>query len=88
MFKKLNLQNLVFIALAVYLTVLLIGQQDTLTRNMEQYHELQQKIAAEELRKEELLREESMVGTDEYIEKKAREELGYVKNNEIVFIND
>ena len=32
--------------------------------------------------------EKSMMGTDEYIEEKARERLGYVKSDETVFVRN
>lgn len=84
--KIFNLQNVIFIALAVYLMVLLFNQQSTLTDKMEQNAALKQQIASAQTQLTELQEEEKLLDTDAYIEQKAREILGYVKSNEIVYI--
>ncbi|MBR5280495.1 MAG: septum formation initiator family protein [Clostridia bacterium] len=84
--KFFSLQNVIFIALAVYLTILLCNQQGTLTAKMERNQELKQQIASAEAQLTELQEEEKLLETDAYIEQKAREILGYVKSNEIVYI--
>ena len=84
--KLFNFQNIVFIALAVYLMVLLFGQQGTLTAKMERNQELKEQIADAQAQLVELQEEEQRLNTDAYIEQKAREILGYVKSNEIVYI--
>ena len=84
--KLFNFQNIVFIALAVYLMVLLFGQQGTLTAKMERNQELKEQIAGAQAQLVELQEEEQRLNTDAYIEQKAREILGYVKSNEIVYI--
>ena len=84
--KLFNFQNIVFIALAVYLMVLLFGQQGTLTAKMERNQELKAQIAGAQAQLVELQEEEQRLDTDAYIEQKAREILGYVKSNEIVYI--
>ncbi len=81
-----NFQNIIFIALAVYLTILLVNQQGTLSRNMERNQELKEQITMAEMQLAELQEEEQLLHTDSYIEQKAREILGYVKSNEIVYI--
>ncbi len=81
-----NFQNIIFIALAVYLMILLFNQQDTLSHNMKRNQELKEQIAAAEMQLSELQQEEQLLHTDSYIEQKAREILGYVKSNEIVYI--
>ena len=83
--QKFNLKNLIFIGLAIYLLVLLFAQQSTLDRNRESYHYLQSKIADEKADNEKLKEEYNSIGTDEYIEEKARES-GLVKSDEIVFV--
>jgi len=84
--KIFSLQNIIFLAVAAYLVFVLVSQQSTLTENINRNIELKSEIAAasEELSK--LEEEEEIIDTDEYIERRAREELGYVKNDEIVFI--
>lgn len=81
-----NFQNIIFIALAVYLTILLFNQQSTLSYNMERNQELKDQISVAEQQLAQLQEEEQLLHTDAYIEQKAREILGYVKSNEIVYI--
>ena len=50
-----------------------------------QEEELQTQIDAEKERSEEINKLKKYVGTDEYIEEVAREKLGLVKENEILF---
>lgn len=86
--KIFNFQNIVFIALAVYLLILMYNQQAALSRNIERNRELKEQISAAEMELDRLSEEELMLDTDAYIEQKAREILGYVKSNEIVYIKD
>ena len=83
-----SVQNVIFIALAVYLLILLFNQQGALTRNIKRNQELKQQIAEAQSQLDELREEELLLNTDAYIEQKAREILGYVKSNEIVYIKD
>ncbi len=79
------MKNLIFIGLAVYLLTLLFSQQSTLDRNRNSYKDLQKKITAAKSENEKLHNEYDRIGTDEYIEEKARES-GLVKSDEIVFV--
>ena len=83
--KKINLRDFIFLALGIYLVVLLYTQQSTLDRNRTTYNDLQQKISVAKNENAQLTKEYSQVGTDEYIEKKARE-AGLVKPDEVVFV--
>ena len=85
--RKPRFQNIIFIVLATYLIFLLFAQQRTLNRNIENYTKITQKVEEEKSKGEQLKDELNQVGTDEFIEKKARDELGYVKRNEKVFVN-
>lgn len=85
--KKFNLRDFIFLALGVYLVVLLFTQQSTLDRNRTAYSDLQQKISVAKNENKKLIEEYNQVGTDEYIEKKARE-AGLVKPDEVVFVMD
>ena len=86
--KLFNLRNIIFVGIIVNLIVILLSQQSILDRNMRNYYDLQEKVQAEIEYNEKLKEEQDMVGTYEYIERKAREKLGYVKKDEIVFINE
>lgn len=83
-----KLRNLVFLAFAAGLIALIFSQQSVLDRNIEKNKEIKEDINAIHQRIDELNEEKSMLGSDEYIERKAREKLGYVKNDETVFIKD
>lgn len=86
-FKKyFNFKNIVFIALAVYLIVLMVEQQSTLSRTEIKNRELKAGIEQTESDIAKLEEEREILDTDEYIEEKAREILGYVKSGETVYI--
>lgn len=86
--KFFNFRNFLFLGIAVGLVALIIAQQTILDRNIEKNQSLQSDIKKAEQRIEELKEEQKMIGTDEYIEKKAREKLGYVKSDETVFMKN
>ena len=83
-----NLRNFLFLGIAVGLVALIVAQQTVLDRNIEKNQSLRNDIKIAEQRIEELKEEQKMIGTDEYIEKKAREKLGYVKSDETVFMKN
>ncbi len=83
--RKFDLRNLIFIGLTAYLVVLLFTQQSTLDRNKESYNTLQQQISQAKEENEKLQEEYENIGSDEYIEQKARES-GLVKSDEVVFV--
>ncbi|MBR5786503.1 MAG: septum formation initiator family protein [Clostridia bacterium] len=86
--KIFNLRNLIFVALAAGLIALIVSQQSILDRNIEKNASLKESIQQVEEQISELEKEKSMMGTDEYIEDKAREKLGYVKSDETVFMKN
>ena len=86
--KIFSFQNIVFALVAVYLVYLLVSQQSTLSENMRKNAEIKQEIGAAEQKLEELENEAEIIDTREYIEKRAREELGYVYSDEIVYIRN
>ncbi len=81
-----NLQNLLFLIIFIGLIALLLSQQSVLTRNIDKNKDLQDKISEAQQELKSLEEEQQMIGTDEYVERKAREILGYVKDNETVYI--
>ncbi|MBQ5761950.1 MAG: septum formation initiator family protein [Clostridia bacterium] len=81
-----NLQNLLFLIIFIGLIALLLSQQSVLTRNIDKNKNLQDKISEAQQELKSLEEEQQMIGTDEYVERKAREILGYVKDNETVYI--
>lgn len=85
--KRPGLGAVIFLAFVVYFTITLIDQQKLLDAKMVQFESLQSKIIEANQTYKELLDDFEMIGTDEYIEKIAREKLGMVKNNEKVFVD-
>ena len=83
-----KLRNIVFLAVAAGLVALLFSQQSVLDRNIDKNSALKDDIEAMQQKIDELNDEKSILGTDEYIERKARESLGYVMSDETVFIKD
>lgn len=64
-----------------------IAVQPQINENRETASELDRQIAEEKERQEEVDKMRDNSDSDEYIEKIARERLGMVKNDEIVFID-
>ena len=83
-----KLRNLIFLAAAAGLATLLVSQQSVLDRNIERNKTLEDEIRVAEQKLEELEEEKSILGSDEYVERKAREDLGYVKSDETVFVRE
>ncbi|MBS5841971.1 MAG: septum formation initiator family protein [Clostridiales bacterium] len=83
-----KLRNLLFLALAAGLVALIISQQSVLDRNIERNEALKENIQAAQQKIEDLEEEKSILGSDEYVERKARENLGYVKSDETVFVKE
>ena len=83
-----KLRNLIFLAAAAGLAALLVSQQSVLDRNIERNKTLEDEIRVAEQKLEELEEEKSLLGSDESVERKAREDLGYVKSDETVFVRE
>ena len=83
-----KLRNLIFLAAAAGLMARLVSQQSVLDRNIERNKTLEDEIRVAEQKLEELEAEKSILGSDEYVERKAREDLGYVKSDETVFVRE
>ena len=86
--KIFNLRNLIFVVLATGLIALIVAQQSLLDRNVDKNASLRKDIKQVEQQIKELEEEKENLGTDEYVEEKAREKLGYVKSDETVFVKN
>lgn len=64
-----------------------VAQQPQITSNMDEIAELESMINYEKQRAEEIDKMKQNVNSDEYIEKIAREKLGMIRKDEIVFID-
>ncbi len=74
-------------AVCVYVAYTLIDQQITLSKTSSIAEEYKAKIAEAQTENQKLEDELAQAGTDEYLERVAREKLGLVKANERVFID-
>lgn len=76
-------------AVVLLLTVMVSANSMTLKAKNREYQaqvtELNEQIKAEENRAKEIKELEKYVGTDKYVEDVAKEKLGLVHNNEIIF---
>lgn len=89
--KKIDLsvlcKRLILCVLAVYICVSLVMQQFDLSKLDKEEKYLDEQIELTQKEAKHLEDEKSLVGTDEYIERVARERLGYMKKYEKVFID-
>ena len=83
--KKENIKWLVFALFFIYICIMLLMQQPQIKALREKNAELRSKVTELESEIERLEGEKEYVGSDEYIEHEAREQFGYVKDNEIIF---
>ncbi len=72
---------------AIVMIIRGIGVQPDINANKQEIAELEGKIEAEKERQAEVDRMKENADSDEYIEKVARDTLGMVKSDEIVFID-
>jgi len=82
--------KLIFIAVVlffVYFTVTFVEQQKIINLKSKQIETINQKIAEEQRINEELNKSKEIIGSDEYVEKVARERLGMVKSGEKLFVD-
>lgn len=76
------------IVLCIYMVYTIVFHQQNLMNNKrQQMKNIQQKIECERKIADELNKEKERIDTDDYIEKVAREKLGMIKRDEIVFYN-
>ena len=84
---KTLLKTLVILAVCVYAVFTLINQRITLSKCEQAKIEQQKKITDAKIENQKLQDELKKADTDEYLENRAREDLGLVKANERVFID-
>ena len=77
--------SVLFTAFVIYSLVTIISQASQIRNNKQEIDSANQQLVYEQKRSQELDEETSKIGTDEFIEKQAKEKLGYVKSNEKIF---
>lgn len=85
--KKVSVPAVAVSLVTVFLLAKGVMQQPQITENKEKIEELNSQIAQQEQKIDNLEELKSKVNTDEYIEKVAREKLGLIKENEILFVD-
>jgi len=83
--KKENIKWLVFALFFIYICIMLLVQQPQINALRDKNAELRTRVTELENEIERLEGEKEYVGSDEYIEHEAREQFGYVKDDEIIF---
>ncbi len=73
--------------ICIYVSCIFVKQQVTLSRCDDMSQEYEEKIAEVQLEQQKLEDELEKAGTDEYVQRAAREKLGLVKANERVFVD-
>lgn len=84
---KVIIRNLGILTMCFYVATTLIKQQITISKCDDVAETYRAKIAEAQIEKQKLEDELEKTGTDEYLERVAREKLGLVKANERVFID-
>lgn len=85
--KRVNFKVLFVTLLIIYISVAIIGQQSKINNLDKEIGETKNLIMQKEKEFEELEDREQVYGSDEYVERVARERLGYVRPDETVFID-
>ncbi|MFA7673344.1 MAG: septum formation initiator family protein [Clostridia bacterium] len=85
-FRK-YLLRVISMTFIVYVIYILLVQQPRIDNLLKEKAVAEKAVAEQEQLTEELNHLISIADTDEYIEKMARERLGYVKPNDLVFID-
>ena len=81
------LKTIFVVAFLLYSCIAAAKQEISFHKYDNELKEYQARISEEEIKHEQLLSAKSRITTDEYIEEVAREKLGFVKPNEIVFVD-
>ena len=81
------LKTVIIIAVLMYCGIVMAKQEMSFQKYDNELKEYTTKISEEEIRHEQLIRTRNHITTKEYIEEVAREKLGLVMPNEIVFID-
>ena len=84
--KKL-LKTILIVGILMYFCIVMAKQEITFNKYDKELKSYNTKISEEELKYKQLMSTKEQISSDEYIEEVAREKLGLVMPNEIVFID-
>lgn len=87
--KRSWILRIALFAFAVYIIVSIVNQQIQIGRKKQELSVVQQQLTVQNLKNEELksVLDNDSANSNDFIERKAREEFNYVKPNEKVFVN-
>lgn len=85
--KKFKLLTFIVIASVFYFGYTLYTLQVSISQKELKNQELQKNIYSETVKNQQLLKQKSLINTDEFYEQMAREKLGYIKDNEKIYID-
>lgn len=85
--RKIKMTAILLLAAVLFMLIKGVMLQPQITDNYDKISELKSQIEYEQQRAEEVDALKENVNSDEYIEKIAREKLGMIRKDEIVFID-
>jgi cell division protein DivIC len=85
--RKFKLWTFVMVATICYFAYTLYTIQININEKEIKNSQLQKSINSESIKNEQLLKQKATINTDEFYEKMAREKLGYIKDNEKIYID-
>ena len=85
--KKFKMLTFIVIASVFYFGYTLYTLQVSISEKELKNQELQKNIYSETVKNQQLLKQKSLINTDEFYEQMAREKLGYIKDNEKIYID-
>ncbi len=85
--KKFNLWTLILIVSFCYFGYTFYNQQASIEDRKSQNVLLQRNIHTETVRKQQLIKQKAQINSDEFVEKIAREKLGYVKDGDKKYVD-
>ncbi len=83
--SRIHFSFFIFLAMLVYAVVVILNQSQVIKEQKERQAELTREMESLEAEINSLENELEYIGSDEYIEQMARERLGWVKEDEIIF---
>ena len=85
--RRIKIGSLLLAALIIYMSVAIISQQSKLNSLNGEIASMNEQIAEKNREVQAISDEEAMCESDEYIERTAREKLGFVRSDETVFVD-
>lgn len=86
--KKIKLKNIIGLVLIAYIIVMIFRQQVIISNIKHQEKSTSASLAEAKQKNKKLKEEVKISNTDSYLEKLAREKLGYIKDGETPIINN